>query len=200
MVLTIPWCLTRRYARGRAQGKDVTTGKDLGETSPCGCTQGLRPGEREAMLLGTDPMPERVRIFTVGEANALLPRLNVILERQMALLTAMDSLAAGLRQRDVDPESLDPAPGDTPEVAALKGRFRAAVQSYREGWSEVEALGVMVKDARAGLLDFYGRRGGSLVWLCWKYGEPAVAHWHPLDQGFSARQPLERESIPPTLN
>jgi hypothetical protein len=78
--------------------------------------------------------------------------------------------------------------------------MREMVRAFHNGWREVEATGAVVKDYRQGLVDFYGRRGPDTVWLCWKYGEPAVAHWHPLDTGFSARMPLERNSIPPTLN
>jgi hypothetical protein len=153
-------------------------------------------------------MSDRVRIFTVAEANALLPRLNVILGRQMEELRAIEAASEALRARGGDPRALDPTPGDDPrddpgddpETAALKADLRARGQRFQEGWTEVEALGAVVKDVRQGLLDFYGRRAGQLVWLCWKYGEPAVAHWHPLDQGFATRQPLERVSIPPTLN
>jgi hypothetical protein len=41
-----------------------------------------------------------------------------------------------------------------------------------------------------GLVDFLGEREGRDVWLCWRTGEPAVAHWHEIDQGFRNRQPL----------
>ena len=52
-------------------------------------------------------------------------------------------------------------------------------------------MGAVLKDARMGLLDFYGYVDGKLVWLCWKFGEEAVAHYHGLDEGFSRRRPIE---------
>jgi len=143
---------------------------------------------------------EKVRIFTVAEANALLPKLNVMLERQMSMLRDVDALAEEMTALGMDPQLLDADPGSTPEREALKARMREAVRAFHTGWREVEATGAVVKDYRQGLVDFYGRRGPDTVWLCWKYGEPAVAHWHPLDTGFAARRPLERNSIPPTLN
>jgi len=143
---------------------------------------------------------EKVRNFTVAEANALLPKLNVMLERQMSMLRDVDALAEEMTALGMDPQLLDADPGSTPEREALKGRMREMVRAFHTGWREVEATGAVVKDYRQGLVDFYGRRGPDTVWLCWKYGEPAVAHWHPLDTGFSARRPLERNSIPPTLN
>jgi hypothetical protein len=145
-------------------------------------------------------MTERVRVYTVSEANAALPRLNVIMERQMDVLKRIDETSEAMRQRGADPQYIEAAPTDAGEVAELKSRLRDLLGEFREGWREVEAMGAVVKDSRLGLIDFYGRRGGALVWLCWKYGEPAVSHWHALDQGFASRKPLERDSIPPTLN
>lgn len=145
-------------------------------------------------------MTDRAKIFTIAEANALLPRLNIILEQQMALLAEIDQCVAKLREAGGDPSAIDPLPDDSHAMVELKTDLRTRAQKFREGWAEVESLGVVVKDVRQGLIDFHGRRAGQVVWLCWKYGEPAVAHWHALDQGFSSRQPLERLSIPPTMN
>jgi hypothetical protein len=49
----------------------------------------------------------------------------------------------------------------------------------------------VLKDPRTGLLDFYGQVDGKLVWLCWRYGEDAVTHYHALDEGFGGRKPIE---------
>jgi hypothetical protein len=47
-----------------------------------------------------------------------------------------------------------------------------------------------VKDVQLGLLDFPSEREGRVVFLCWRYGEPEVAHWHEVDTGYAARKPL----------
>jgi hypothetical protein len=39
-------------------------------------------------------------------------------------------------------------------------------------------------------VDFYGRRDGEVVYLCWRDGEDRVAHWHTLGSGFAGRRPL----------
>jgi hypothetical protein len=31
---------------------------------------------------------------------------------------------------------------------------------------------------------------GRRVWLCWKLGEPAVAHWHEVHEGLAGRKPI----------
>ena len=66
-------------------------------------------------------MSEKVRIFTVAEANALLPKLNVMLERQMSMLRDVDALAEEMTALGMDPQLLDADPGSTPEREALKG-------------------------------------------------------------------------------
>ena len=32
---------------------------------------------------------------------------------------------------------------------------------------------------------------GKVVFLCWKYGETQIAHYHDVDSGFSSRKPIE---------
>jgi len=40
------------------------------------------------------------------------------------------------------------------------------------------------------LVKFLAERDGREVYLCWRYDEPRVAHWHDLEAGFAGRQPL----------
>ena len=44
-----------------------------------------------------------------------------------------------------------------------------------------------------GLLDFPSERDGEIVELCWLHGEPTVAHWHRIGEGFAGRRPLAEE-------
>src|SRR6185436_3734642 len=52
-------------------------------------------------------------------------------------------------------------------------------------------MGLFLKDINTGLVDFLSLRDGREVYLCWRYDEPTVAHWHDLEAGFAGRQPLE---------
>ena len=57
------------------------------------------------------------------------------------------------------------------------------------------SLGAVVKDTSAmGLLDFYGRLEGRVVWLCWRFGEDRLGYYHELDTGFSGRRSLDAEA------
>lgn len=56
--------------------------------------------------------------------------------------------------------------------------------------AELHELGCHFKGLREGLVDWYSYYAGRPVLLCWKLGEPEIAHWHQLDAGFIGRQPI----------
>jgi hypothetical protein len=137
-------------------------------------------------------MPSSPHVFTLEEANALLPRLNVLIEAQVARRTAIESRLEELARRlGGVPDAIQLEAGDPPEVRVLKEDIIARVEAYQEGWRDVESLGAVLKDARQGLLDFFGHVDGKAVWLCWKYGETAVTHYYGLNEGFAGRKAIE---------
>lgn len=56
--------------------------------------------------------------------------------------------------------------------------------------SEIESMGCFLKDVEQGLVDFPCASGSDAIFLCWQFGEPRIVAWHPIDSGFSGRQPL----------
>ena len=68
--------------------------------------------------------------------------------------------------------------------------FERGKEKMREYEQELKNLGVELKDYYIGLIDFPCWMDGREVNLCWKLGEPEVAHWHELDAGYSGRQRL----------
>jgi hypothetical protein len=53
----------------------------------------------------------------------------------------------------------------------------------------ITELGIEIK-AADGLVDFRSVREGEIVYLCWKFPEDAILHWHRLDTGFAGRRPI----------
>lgn len=134
------------------------------------------------------------RVFTIAEVNALIPALSALVGQQLLEQSAIEQgLAELTRLTGETPRSLEPAESDAPEVVRLKRELRQRVARYELGWRRVQAMGGVVKDPQAGLVDFYGRIDGRLVWLCWRYGEEAIGYYHDLDAGFSGRRPLTPE-------
>ena len=71
----------------------------------------------------------------------------------------------------------------TPEFAKLARELQEVVD-------ELALIGVQLKDARTGLVDFFAYRDGEVVELCWKLGEESISHWHRIGEGFPGRKPL----------
>jgi hypothetical protein len=66
-------------------------------------------------------------------------------------------------------------------------------ERMRDYVQELQQLGIELKDFHSGLIDFPARMGNRVVYLCWKLGEPEVAHWHELDAGFAGRRRIKAQ-------
>ncbi|HEX5749881.1 MAG TPA: DUF2203 domain-containing protein [Archangium sp.] len=123
-----------------------------------------------------------MRYFGVEEANRLIPLLTrtftgvrPFVERVHALVRELDELQAA---------------GAGPErTAPLRGERDALIDTIQNELEQFQELGVEIK-AADGLVDFRALKGGRPVYLCWRFGEPEVSHWHELEGGFAGRQPI----------
>ncbi|MEO7094158.1 MAG: DUF2203 domain-containing protein [Polyangiales bacterium] len=132
------------------------------------------------------------RVFTLEEANALLPRVNALVAQQLDRRQVIEERLLVLAERTgVPPEGVVEKPDDPEDVCDIKWEIISRLHDYQSSWNDLENMGIVLKDARIGLLDFYSRVDGKLVFLCWKYGEEAITHYHDVDQGFSGRKPIE---------
>lgn len=132
------------------------------------------------------PMPQVVspaRIFTIELANRTLVYVRRIVEdivQRYAELLRLREQRAELSLINPVPESSD----------ALRVRIEALAEELNLLQEELAEVGCELKDWSTGLIDFPGEREGRRIWLCWKLGEPAITHWHEVDEGFSGRKPL----------
>jgi hypothetical protein len=138
-------------------------------------------------------MKPEPRVFTLEGANSLVPRLRGIVARQHARRSEIEERLRALADEtgDVPAELAPPESSDPPRVRELKKELLERISAYQDGWGEVDELGGVLKDPRLGLVDFYGSVEGRAVWLCWKYGEDEIRHYHALDEGYSARKPID---------
>jgi hypothetical protein len=131
--------------------------------------------------------PKKKKQYTLDEANAMLPLLRVILRDITNLAHDLrDRYDRLLRLQKTD--GLDKAHQE--EVQQLATEFERGQDKMHEYEFELEKLSVELKDYYTGLIDFRHLKDGREVYLCWRLGEPEVAHWHELDSGFSGRQEI----------
>ncbi len=142
-------------------------------------------------------MDDGPRFFTVEEANALVPALQIEFGRIARVRSELAPLILAVGGADAAVALLrneaEPPRGKEQQTERLR-RLAAEITAAVE---RVNDLGCLVKDIEMGLVDFYGMRDDEPVFLCWQFGEPAVTHWHPLDEGYSARKPLEGVTVRP---
>ncbi len=135
---------------------------------------------------------KRKKTYTLDEANAMLPLLRVILRDITTLANELrDRYERVVRLQKT--QGLDQAHQE--EVQQLLAEFEGGQDKMREYEQELEKLGVELKDYYTGLVDFRHLRDGKEVYLCWKLGEPDIAHWHELNSGFSGRQKLAEKIL-----
>lgn len=130
-------------------------------------------------------MPEPRRIYTIDEANALIPEVRAVLLQLAVQQRRLDASHAEMHRQ------LDANGG--PEGAVAAGRQEAETADIREGMRtlllHLSEMAVELRDLEMGLVDFPGERDGQPVWLCWRLADARVAFWHPTDEGYATRRP-----------
>ena len=125
-----------------------------------------------------------MKIFTIQEANALLPNVRFIVTK---IQRAHRKLAQFSDDAKKAAEAAEQGGGGVANGVA----YAAALTQLTLRISELEALGVQLKDFDRGLVDFPSLRDGRVVLLCWQLGEgDELEWWHDVDAGFAGRTPL----------
>lgn len=126
------------------------------------------------------------RLFTVNEANELLPELRPLVEQIIENIRRLKSASETvIRREQLDPEApnlMDRLREDD-EVARLIGQVQSSVDA-------INARGCICKGVEQGLIDFPCMLGAEVVFLCWQLGEPHVVFWHRIEDGFAGRKRL----------
>ena len=132
------------------------------------------------------------KLFRVDEANAVVPRLQLLMERlQRGALRLHDEMRGLAQELGVELATLA-----TDDLLRRRPAARALVEELDVIVGEIEASGAHLKDIQLGLVDFPMERDGEIVYLCWQFGEPEVAFWHRIEDGFAGRQPLAGSTRP----
>jgi hypothetical protein len=138
-----------------------------------------------------DPSDADSRLFSVDEANELLPRIRRILqhlqEGRQRLLEAEAQLAERFHG---GPRANGHASRDS-EMSRLTRASEDARAQINAAATAIHELGAELKDPERGMVDFRTMRDGRVVYLCWLMEEPRVMYWHELDGGYRGRQRLE---------
>ncbi len=134
------------------------------------------------------------KLFTLDEANGLLPALEPLVRRLAAKRRELREHQQVLGEFRVKASRNGGAlPGSRFAHAKTEGARLAA--EIHEGVQEIESWGCVLKDLDHGLVDFPARRGADQVFLCWRLGEPEIRYWHSLQEGFAGRKPIGEDPL-----
>ena len=124
-----------------------------------------------------------MKLFTLDEANAMIPAMRGKLQRLQRLYLHIAEMR------------------DEARLAAAASQFGGGMAGgsgyvrllYQVGkiTTEIHEAGVQLKDYDRGLIDFPSMRGDRIVLLCWQLGEgEEIEWWHEMEAGFAGRQPI----------
>ena len=134
--------------------------------------------------------PEKT--FRLDEANAIVPRLQILMERlQRGALRLHEEMSECARATGVEASALSPE-----ELLRRRPAARVLVEELDAVVHEIEASGAHLKDVQLGLVDFPTVMDGERVYLCWQFGESEIGFWHRIEDGFARRRPLPGTARP----
>ena len=127
------------------------------------------------------------RLFTVAEANALLPEIVPLLMEIRARKVELDTALAALEKMTAAMR----LNGHAAEARELEVRIHELTTELAAGVEHLNDQGIEIKSLDHGLIDFPSWRDTRVIFLCWRLGEGArLRFWHQIDSGFAGRQPL----------
>ena len=124
-----------------------------------------------------------MKIFSLDEANALIPHVRTTLERIQKLYSVIGGYRESAKEAAIASEF----------GGGMEGGAKYVKSLYEVGklTTDLHSMGVQLKDYSRGLVDFPSMRDDRVVLLCWQIGEgDEIEWWHDTEAGFAGRQPL----------
>ena len=133
-------------------------------------------------------------LFSLDDANALIPQLELVMEKMQRLGMKVREEVATLARERGQPGLPDLS---TRQLLRLRPSLRPLFEEMAQAVQEIEKHGCHFKGLELGLVDFPAELGGEIVELCWQYGEKEIAFYHRRTEGFAGRRPLNPQQPKP---
>ena len=133
---------------------------------------------------------QRLRTYTVEEANRELPRVRPIVQQISDLSALLPELEDQARINEYQAKRVGVGDADRERHQQAADAVSGAEMELLKAVASLNGMGIQLKGPLEGLIDFPSYRDGELVELCWKLGEEKVDHWHKIGEGFAGRRKL----------
>lgn len=121
------------------------------------------------------------KYYSLHEARELLPKIKPLIKK---LITYHLTLVI---QNNLSIEYDDPYDDMKQSVIESK-QWHKAQHNYFKLLDKLFEMGVFVKDPAVGLVDLFSFHEGQEIFLCYKYPEKTISHWHELEEGYMSRK------------
>jgi hypothetical protein len=126
------------------------------------------------------------KLFTVNEANDLLPTLRPLVERILENIRRLKLASETVIRK----ENLDPEAPDLMNRLRENSEVTRLVTELKQWVEAINVHGCICKGVEQGLIDFPCMLGSEVVFLCWQLGEPKIGYYHRIEDGFAGRKAL----------
>jgi hypothetical protein len=131
--------------------------------------QRVRLRERAIIIVGMQPMRDDHPIFSLQEAQQLLPEIKHLTADAVRQTESLASQLSGLTEEE-------------PDYAVLSAAIKQVVNAWAD---QVHSLGLEAKGPW--LVDFDNGEG----YYCWCYPEATISHYHGYSDGFAGRVKIQ---------
>jgi hypothetical protein len=135
------------------------------------------------------------RYFTLAEAREYLPAVGSAMREGIA---ARKSLQTAEQDHRAMVEKIMFSGGlavNQESASQTREKRDSSTAKLKRMFECFEEIGCVVKDLDLGLVDFPALHRGTEVYLCWRFGEQDIAFWHPIDEGFAGRRPIDGDFL-----
>jgi len=133
---------------------------------------------------------QRLRTYTVEEANQELPRVRRIVAQIAELSALLPELEDQARIAEYELKRERAGNEAKGRHQQARDAVSGAELELLKAVAQLNGMGIQLKGPLEGLIDFPSYRDGELVELCWKLGEDRVEHWHHVGEGYAGRKRL----------
>ncbi len=125
------------------------------------------------------------RLFTLDEANALLPQIEALLQMFLEKKEAYERLHDVFFMHELLAKAAPSGGGVHESSGGLDEEARQLDHSVSELEHEIDKIrsfGCIVRNLDRGWIDFLGRsQNGEQIYFCWKRGEKSIVFYHPVN-------------------
>jgi len=132
------------------------------------------------------------KYFTIEEAEKEIPHVQKLLAKLKRLQYRINTIldAKEILENSIEVTDEDGIEFMVQKEVKINKEFHKLCYAFYKELDTLNEIGCIMKDLNRGLVDFYTKFQGRIVFLCWKVGEEKINHWHEINVGSKGRKKI----------